>query len=167
MRVSVNSVPYAVICDSTINPLYSDGLFHPDILEESICYLRGIRCNFSGLFGSREKLLLANSVDPDQMPHYVASALFAYVPLLGFPDNKVWIRVLYVGCVTWKKKKKTCLDKINSGTIWIKISLLTLYPLKQQNNCVLTANNLLWPRNSHSFMKGIYRSKYGTVRIFQ
>ena len=29
-------------------------------------------------------MLLANSGDSDQTPHY---ALFAYVPLLGFPDN--------------------------------------------------------------------------------
>ena len=57
------------------NPLYSGGLFHPYILEESICYLRGIRCNFLGLFGSRQKLLLANSGDPDQTPHYAASDL--------------------------------------------------------------------------------------------
>ena len=28
-----------------------------------------------GLFGSRQKLLLANSGDPDQMPHYAASDL--------------------------------------------------------------------------------------------
>ena len=31
--------------------------------------------------------MLANSVDPDQMPHYVASdlsALFAYDPVTGF-----------------------------------------------------------------------------------
>ena len=26
-------------------------------------------CNVLGLFGSREKLLVANSRDPDQMPH--------------------------------------------------------------------------------------------------
>ena len=45
------------------------------ILEESICYLKGIRCDLLGLFGSRQKLLLANSGDPDQMPHYAASDL--------------------------------------------------------------------------------------------
>ena len=32
-------------------------------------------------------MLLANSGDPDQMLHYAASALFAYVPILGFPNN--------------------------------------------------------------------------------
>ena len=45
--------------------------FSTHILEESICYLRGIRCSFLGLLGSREKLLFA----------------YMYVPLLGFPDN--------------------------------------------------------------------------------
>ena len=29
-------------------------------------------CNISGLFGLREKLLLANSGDPDQTPHDAA-----------------------------------------------------------------------------------------------
>ena len=29
-----------------VNPLYSGGLFHPYILEESICYLRDMRFNF-------------------------------------------------------------------------------------------------------------------------
>ena len=37
--------------------------------------LRGIRCNFLGLFGSRQKLLFANSGDPDQMLHYTVSDL--------------------------------------------------------------------------------------------
>ena len=68
-----------------------NGLFHPYIFEESICYLRGFRCNFLGLFSSRQKLLLANSEDPDQMPHNAASDLGLHClpmyPLLGFPDN--------------------------------------------------------------------------------
>ena len=57
----------------------------PYILEESICYLRDIRCNFLGLIGSWEKLLLANSGDPDQMPHYAASDLGLHcLPLYPF-----------------------------------------------------------------------------------
>ena len=32
-------------------------------------------CNFLGLFGSRQKLLLANSGNPDQMLHFAASDL--------------------------------------------------------------------------------------------
>ena len=57
------------------SPLQSGELFHPYILEESICYLRDIRYKFLGLIGSRQKLLIANSGDPDQMPHYAASDL--------------------------------------------------------------------------------------------
>ena len=58
-----------------LNPLQSGGVFHPHILEEFICFLRGIRCIFLGSFGSRQKLLLANSGDPDQTPHYAESDL--------------------------------------------------------------------------------------------
>ena len=55
------------------------------MLEESICYLRGIRCNFLGLFGSRQILLLANREDPDQRPHYAASDLgLRCVPMYPF-----------------------------------------------------------------------------------
>ena len=57
------------------NPLQSGGLFHPYILEESICYLRVLGLIFLGLFGSRQKLLLANCGDTDQMQHYAASDL--------------------------------------------------------------------------------------------
>ena len=46
---------------------------------------------FLSLFGSRQKLLLTSSGDPDQTPHHAASDLglhcLLYVPLLGFPDN--------------------------------------------------------------------------------
>ena len=57
-----------------------------------------------GLFGSRQKLLLADCEDPDQMLHYAVwsgSALFASVPLLRFPNN---IRLTYKN--NSKKKKK-------------------------------------------------------------
>ena len=73
------------------NPLSSDGLFHPYILEKSICYLRGIWGKFLGLFGSRQKLLLANSGDPDQTLHYAASDLGLHClpmyPFQGFPTT--------------------------------------------------------------------------------
>ena len=56
------------------------GLFHCYLLDESICHFRDIRsilCFYS--------ILLANSVDPDQMPHNVASDLglhFLFMTLL-------------------------------------------------------------------------------------
>ena len=65
--------------------------FSTHILKESICYLRGIRCNFIVLFGSRQKLLLTNSEDSDQTPHYAASDLGMHClpvyPFKGFPNN--------------------------------------------------------------------------------
>ena len=46
------------------------------MLDESICDLRGVRSTLSLLSGlDGKKILLPNYVDPDQMPHYVASDL--------------------------------------------------------------------------------------------
>ena len=45
------------------------------MLNESICHLRGERLILSLLFYFLLKILYANNVDPDQMPHYVASDL--------------------------------------------------------------------------------------------
>ena len=67
-----------ILCESQ-----SQDLSHCSLVDFSsliywkspICYLRGIRCNFLGLFGSREKMLLANRRDPDQTLHYAASDL--------------------------------------------------------------------------------------------
>ena len=44
------------------------------MLDESICHFRGVKSILS-LFCFLRKILLANTVDPDQMPHYVASDL--------------------------------------------------------------------------------------------
>ena len=45
------------------------------MLDESFCHFRGVRSIFSLVFHFCWKLLLANTVDPDQMPQYVASDL--------------------------------------------------------------------------------------------
>ena len=55
------------------NPLHDGGLFRCDLLDESICHFRGVGCILLLLFYFWWKILLANNVDPDQMPHYVAS----------------------------------------------------------------------------------------------
>ena len=57
------------------NPLYTGGHFHCYMLDKSICHFRGVGlfCRFHSIF--RCKILLANSVDPAQMPHIVASDL--------------------------------------------------------------------------------------------
>ena len=60
---------------SVLNPLYTNGHIHCYMLDESICYFRGVVSILSPLFYFRWKILLANNVDPDQMPHYVASDL--------------------------------------------------------------------------------------------
>ena len=64
--------------------------FHWYILDQSICHFRGIRSILSLLFYFLWKTLLANSVDPDQMPHYVASDLGMHclpITLLLFPGK--------------------------------------------------------------------------------
>ena len=50
-------------------------MFHCYILGQSICHFRGVGSILSILFYFLRKILLANSVEPDQMPHYVASDL--------------------------------------------------------------------------------------------
>ena len=43
------------------------------MLDESICHFRGVWTILSLLYCFSWKILLANTVDLDQMPHYVAS----------------------------------------------------------------------------------------------
>ena len=61
------------------NPLYTGGLFHCYMLDESICHFRGVWSILSLLLVLfSRKILLANravSDQIDQMPHYVASDL--------------------------------------------------------------------------------------------
>ena len=45
------------------------------ILDESVSQFRGVRSILLFLCYFSWKILLANNVDPDQMPHYVASDL--------------------------------------------------------------------------------------------
>ena len=49
--------------------------FHCYMLDESICHFRGVGSILSLLFYFRWKILCANNVYPDQMPHDVASDL--------------------------------------------------------------------------------------------
>ena len=60
------------------------------MLDESTCHFRGVKSILSFLFYFRWKILLANNVDPDQMPHYVTSDLGLHcLPMifLQFPDK--------------------------------------------------------------------------------
>ena len=58
-----------------VNPLCTSRLFHYYMLYESICHCRGAGSIVWLLFYFLWKILLANNVDPDQTPHYVAPDL--------------------------------------------------------------------------------------------
>ena len=60
---------------SSLNPVYTGGLFHCYMLDEFICHFRSVGSVVLFLFYLLWKILLAKDVDPDQMPHYVASDL--------------------------------------------------------------------------------------------
>ena len=59
----------------SIKTLYTGGLFHCYMLDESICQLgvSGLFCRFYSIF--RWKILLTNNVETDKTPHDVASDL--------------------------------------------------------------------------------------------
>ena len=59
----------------SFNPLNTGGLFHCYMLDKSICHFRRVGSISSLSFYFQWKILLANNVGPDQMPHYVASDL--------------------------------------------------------------------------------------------
>ena len=56
------------------NPLYTGRLFRCSMLDESICHL-GVSGLFCSFYCFSWKILSANTVDPIQTPHYVASDL--------------------------------------------------------------------------------------------
>ena len=61
--------------DTFLNPLYTGRLFHCYMLDESSFHFGDVRSILSLISYILWKILLANNVDPDQMPHYVASDL--------------------------------------------------------------------------------------------
>ena len=85
--------PLCILIDLWFNPLYTVGLFHCCMLDESIRHLRGVGSILSLLFYFWWKILLANNVDPDQTSHSVASDLVLHChivclwPFYGFPDK--------------------------------------------------------------------------------
>ena len=58
---------------TAFNPFIPNGNFHRYRLEQSISVLRDVRWYFSFLFKFLQKIMHANSGDPDQTPHSVAS----------------------------------------------------------------------------------------------
>ena len=55
--------------------MYTGRLFHCYMLDKSICHSRVVGSILSLSFYFWWKILLANNIDPDQTPHYVASHL--------------------------------------------------------------------------------------------
>ena len=72
----------------SINPSYTGRLllFYVGRVHS---HFRGVGSILSLLFCFRWQILLANNVDPDQMPHYVASDLgLHYLPMTHLPVSQ-------------------------------------------------------------------------------
>ena len=70
--------------------MYTGGLFHCHMLDESSCHFRSIRSILSLSFYFGRKILLANNVDPDQTPYYVAYDLGLHcLPMTFFTGFQV------------------------------------------------------------------------------
>ena len=67
------------------NPYVRITFSHPYHLDESTLIFRGIKNDFSFLFHSSMKLLLANSIAPDEMPHSAAASHVGLYCLPVFP----------------------------------------------------------------------------------
>ena len=77
-----------------INPLYTGGLFHCYMLDKFICHFGGIGSILSLLLSLYFlwKILLANNVNPDQMPHYLAFDLSLHcLPMTLLWGSKIWL----------------------------------------------------------------------------
>ena len=59
----------------SFNPSVTGRLYHCYMLDESACHFRGVGSILLLLFLFDGKFLLANTEEPDQMPHYMASNL--------------------------------------------------------------------------------------------
>ena len=86
---------YRLCCLTTcaINPLYTGGLFHCYILDESVSHFRSVGSVLSLLAKFLMEHPVSSKVDPDQTQHYVASDLGLYcfpMTLHEFP-RKNWL----------------------------------------------------------------------------
>ena len=75
-----------------INPLYTGRLFHCYMLDKSICHFRGFESISSLLFYIDGKILLAKTVDSDQIPHYVASDLGLHCLPMTLLQVSRWVK---------------------------------------------------------------------------
>ena len=72
--------------NGTIKTLYTGGLFHCYMLDETICNFRGVRLSFFRNLYKKMAACFANSGDPDQMPPSAASDL----DLHSLPKYPFW-----------------------------------------------------------------------------
>ena len=79
----------------SINPLVTNGLSHPNHLDESTFSLRGIRSDFSFLFHFSMKIMSANRKAPDGTPRLAASHLGLYcLPMSDKKDARlIWVNI--------------------------------------------------------------------------
>ena len=80
---------------TAFNPFMPNGISHYYQLEQSISVLMDFRWYFSFLFMFQYKNMLANSEDPDQNPHSVASDLGLHYLPMSHKRNKI-IRSAYL-----------------------------------------------------------------------
>ena len=94
MLLVLNAGPWSFVITPQVlllNPLYTGRLFLCNMSDESIHRFRGVGSIWSLLFYFfLWKILLANSEDLDQTPHYVASDLGLHcLPMTLFRDFQV------------------------------------------------------------------------------
>ena len=75
---------------TAFNPFLPNGISHRYQLEQSISVSRDVRCFFFIFM----KIMQANSGDPYQMPHSVASDLgLRYLPMSHIKDARhIWVK---------------------------------------------------------------------------
>ena len=95
----IQSTNLNILFPRCFNPLYTGGLFHSDMLDESICHFWGIGSMLSLLFCFRWNILLAKTVDPYQTPHNIRRHIMWQLiwvctvclwPFYGLPDE-IWL----------------------------------------------------------------------------
>ena len=79
---------------TAFKPFIPNGISHSYQLEQSISVLRDVRWYFSFLFKFQKKIKQANSGDPDQTPHSVASDLGLHcLPMSHKKDAlHIWVK---------------------------------------------------------------------------
>ena len=78
--------------NGTVNPLYTGGLFHCYMLDENICNFRGVRLSFFRNLYKKNGCMFCKQWRPWSDAAFCGiwsgSALFAKVPILGYPVYK-------------------------------------------------------------------------------